>query len=472
MTRVSRSSSCVRGNISQLPYRMWCRGWLALPTVLAWRFSDYGSADLAEKLLGLGSLDGDDEAQQLKELILAQAPLSVIPSVLPTAEGANTYQRVVSVQLVGRERFEEQYTTISQWPPSRELIAKNIPDFGWKFKHPILNQIKRHLHTTEGSVFVEAKSLVAVPNCVRPERGREIANSLDHRSNQDVFLEAVVLAQLVETGASNVSLDRVPQASSLDNNDIEESDGGEVKHGTVFLDPEHQAIDIWPKELQQLEHDVKHPRVKLQARELPPPDWDYHAAHLLEAKTQPQDFRGVSEVLQPLEGEERELRLPDDEVMDLQITEDANKPQPMGCKYIELQVSNIESKKLPSFEGNGQELNPHNTKTRELGPLESKNQLDLESSAELEVTQKSECVHLEAHGGEMLQIDEANQETCLPRCSLEQLRDAIIHAFGSKHFFLKPQTVEVAIEGIGRAQPELASFMFMGPTGVGKIELA
>ncbi|GMH11539.1 hypothetical protein Nepgr_013380 [Nepenthes gracilis] len=45
-------------------------------------------------------------------------------------------------------------------------------------------------------------------------------------------------------------------------------------------------------------------------------------------------------------------------------------------------------------------------------------------------------------------------------------------AFGSKHFFLKPQTVEVAMEGIGRAQPELVSFMFMGPTGVGKIELA
>ncbi|GMH13033.1 hypothetical protein Nepgr_014874 [Nepenthes gracilis] len=329
-----------------------------------------------------------------------------------------------------------------------------------------------HLLTTDGSVFVEAKSLVAVPNCVSPERVREIAISLDHRSNQDVFLEAVVLAQLVETGASNVSLDRVPQTSSLDNDGIEGTDGGEAKHGTVFLDLEPPAIDVWPKELQQLEQDVKHPRVKLQARELPPPDWDYHAAHLLEAKTQPQDFKGGFEALQPLEGEEKELRLPDGEVMDLQLTEDDNKPQLMGCKYIELQVSNIESKKLQAFEGNGQELNPHDTKTRELGPLESKNQLDLESSAELEVTQKSECVHLEAHGGEMLQIDEANQEACLPRCSLEQLRDAIIHAFGSKHFFLKSQTVVVAIEGSGRAQPELASFMFMGPTGVGKIELA
>ncbi|GMH25789.1 hypothetical protein Nepgr_027632 [Nepenthes gracilis] len=41
-------------------------------------------------------------------------------------------------------------------------------------------------------------------------------------SNQDVFLEAVVLAQLVENGASNVSLARVPQTSSLDNDDIKE----------------------------------------------------------------------------------------------------------------------------------------------------------------------------------------------------------------------------------------------------------
>ncbi|GMH04188.1 hypothetical protein Nepgr_006027 [Nepenthes gracilis] len=225
------------------------------------------------------------------------------PQNLPTAEGANKYQRVVLVQLVGREIFEEQYTTISQWPPSRELIAKNIPDFEWKFKHPILDQIKRHLLTTDGSVFVEAKSLVAVPNCVSPERVREIANSLGHRSNQDVFLEAVVLTQLVENGTSNVSLARVPQTSSLDNDDIEGTDGGEAKHGTVFLDPEPQAIDVWPKELQQLQYDVKHPRVKLQARELPPPDWDYHAAHLLEAETQPQDFKGVSEALQPFDGE-------------------------------------------------------------------------------------------------------------------------------------------------------------------------
>ncbi|GMH31417.1 hypothetical protein Nepgr_033260 [Nepenthes gracilis] len=218
-------------------------------------------------------------------------------------------------------------------------------------------------------------------------------------SNQDVFLEAVVLAQLVENGASNVSLARVPQTSSLDNDDIEGTDGGEEKHGTVFLDPEPQAIDVWPKELQQLEHDVKHPRVKLQARELPPPDLDYNAAHLLEAKTQPQDFKGVSEALQPFDGEakhcqplgedamfqpvedeERELQLPDGEVRDLQLPENDDKPQPMGCKSTELPVSNNEGKKLQSLDGLVQELKPLDVKTRDLGPLESKTQVDLESA--------------------------------------------------------------------------------------------
>ncbi|GMH31476.1 hypothetical protein Nepgr_033319 [Nepenthes gracilis] len=82
--------------------------------------------------------------------------------------------------------------------------------------------------------------------------------------------------------------------------------------------------------------------------------------------------------------------------MDLQLPEDDEKPQPMGCKSTELQVSNIESKKLQSFDGNGQELKPFDDKTRDLGPLESKTQVDLESSDKLEVTQKFECVHLEA----------------------------------------------------------------------------
>ncbi|GMH30464.1 hypothetical protein Nepgr_032307 [Nepenthes gracilis] len=71
-----------------------------------------------------------------------------------------------------------------------------------------------------------------------------------HRFNQEAFLEAVDLAQLVENGASNGSLARVPQTSSLDNEDVKGTDGGAQKHGTVFLDPEPQAIEVWPKKLQ------------------------------------------------------------------------------------------------------------------------------------------------------------------------------------------------------------------------------
>ncbi|GMH12492.1 hypothetical protein Nepgr_014333 [Nepenthes gracilis] len=128
-------------------------------------------------------------------------------------------------------------------------------------------------------------------------------------------------------------------------------------------------------------------------------DWDYNAAHLLEAKTQPQDFKGVSEALQPfdgevkhcqplgedavfqpVEGEERELQLPDGEVRDLQLPEDDDKPQAMGCKSTELPVSNSEGKKLQSLDGLVQELKPLDDKTRDLGPLESKTQVDLESA--------------------------------------------------------------------------------------------
>ncbi|GMH31410.1 hypothetical protein Nepgr_033253 [Nepenthes gracilis] len=127
----------------------------------------------------------------------------------------------------------------------------------------------------------------------------------------------------------------------------------------------HWESLVWPKELQQLEHDVKHQRVKLQARELQPPDCDYDEAHLLDDKAQPQAFEGVSEALQPLDGEVQQCQ---------PLGEDAVS-QPLEGEERELrlsdgEVSNIESKKLPSFDGNGQEQNPHDAKTRESGPLE------------------------------------------------------------------------------------------------------
>ncbi|GFY88828.1 auxin response factor 6 [Actinidia rufa] len=50
----------------------------------------------------------------------------------------------------------------SQQPPAQELIARDLHDNEWKFRHIFRGQPKRHLLTTGWSVFVSAKRLVAV----------------------------------------------------------------------------------------------------------------------------------------------------------------------------------------------------------------------------------------------------------------------------------------------------------------------
>ncbi|RRT58735.1 hypothetical protein B296_00041014, partial [Ensete ventricosum] len=49
----------------------------------------------------------------------------------------------------------------SQQPPVQELIARDLYDVEWKFRHIFRGQPKRHLLTTGWSVFVSAKRLVA-----------------------------------------------------------------------------------------------------------------------------------------------------------------------------------------------------------------------------------------------------------------------------------------------------------------------
>ncbi|MBA0595045.1 hypothetical protein Gorai_011925 [Gossypium raimondii] len=49
----------------------------------------------------------------------------------------------------------------SQQPPAQELIARDLHDNEWKFRHIFRGQPKRHLLTTGWSVFVSAKRLVA-----------------------------------------------------------------------------------------------------------------------------------------------------------------------------------------------------------------------------------------------------------------------------------------------------------------------
>nr|XP_043619145.1 auxin response factor 6 [Erigeron canadensis] len=49
----------------------------------------------------------------------------------------------------------------SQQPPAQELIARDLHDNEWKFRHIFRGQPKRHLLTTGWSVFVSSKRLVA-----------------------------------------------------------------------------------------------------------------------------------------------------------------------------------------------------------------------------------------------------------------------------------------------------------------------
>ncbi|KAI9073136.1 hypothetical protein K1719_044913 [Acacia pycnantha] len=49
----------------------------------------------------------------------------------------------------------------AQQPPAQELIARDLHDVEWKFRHVFRGQPKRHLLTTGWSVFISAKRLVA-----------------------------------------------------------------------------------------------------------------------------------------------------------------------------------------------------------------------------------------------------------------------------------------------------------------------
>ncbi|XP_027178498.1 auxin response factor 8 [Coffea eugenioides] len=49
----------------------------------------------------------------------------------------------------------------TQTPPAQELIARDLHDVEWKFRHIFRGQPKRHLLTTGWSVFVSAKRLIA-----------------------------------------------------------------------------------------------------------------------------------------------------------------------------------------------------------------------------------------------------------------------------------------------------------------------
>ncbi|KAA8543166.1 hypothetical protein F0562_021339 [Nyssa sinensis] len=55
---------------------------------------------------------------------------------------------------------------MSQKPPAKELVAKDLHGFEWRFRHIYRGQPKRHLLTCGWSTFVSAKKLVAGDLCI------------------------------------------------------------------------------------------------------------------------------------------------------------------------------------------------------------------------------------------------------------------------------------------------------------------
>lgn len=104
--------------------------------------------------------------QEQKDVCLLPAELGT-PSKQPT----NYFCKILTASdtsthggfSVPRRAAEKVFPPLdyTQQPPAQELIARDLHDNEWKFRHIFRGQPKRHLLTTGWSVFVSAKRLVA-----------------------------------------------------------------------------------------------------------------------------------------------------------------------------------------------------------------------------------------------------------------------------------------------------------------------
>lgn len=102
-----------------------------------------------------------------------QKDVCLLPSELglPNKQPANYFCKILTASdtsthggfSVPRRAAEKVFPPLdySLQPPAQELVAKDLHDNEWKFKHIFRGQPKRHLLTTGWSVFVSAKRLAA-----------------------------------------------------------------------------------------------------------------------------------------------------------------------------------------------------------------------------------------------------------------------------------------------------------------------
>ncbi|TVU49060.1 hypothetical protein EJB05_00351 [Eragrostis curvula] len=83
----------------------------------------------------------------------------------------------------------------SQQPPVQELIARDLHDNEWKFRHIFRGQPKRHLLTTGWSVFVSAKRLVAGDSIIFIwNDNNQLLLGIRHANRPQTFMPSSVLS--------------------------------------------------------------------------------------------------------------------------------------------------------------------------------------------------------------------------------------------------------------------------------------
>eukprot|EP01018_Ginkgo_biloba_P026392 Gb_32864 [translate_table: standard] len=90
----------------------------------------------------------------------------------------------------------------TQQPPAQELIARDLHDNEWKFRHIYRGQPKRHLLTTGWSVFISAKRLVAGDSVlfIRNENGQLLLGIRRANRTQMVMPSSVLSSDSMHIG--------------------------------------------------------------------------------------------------------------------------------------------------------------------------------------------------------------------------------------------------------------------------------
>ncbi|CAN0896681.1 Auxin response factor 6 [Linum grandiflorum] len=138
--------------------------------------------------------------QEQKEVYLLPAELGA-PSKQPT----NYFCKTLTASdtsthggfSVPRRAAEKVFPPLdySQTPPCQELIARDLHDNEWKFRHVFRGQPKRHLLTTGWSVFVSAKRLVAGDSVIFIwNEKNQMLLGIRHANRPQTFMPSSVLS--------------------------------------------------------------------------------------------------------------------------------------------------------------------------------------------------------------------------------------------------------------------------------------